>query len=504
VKNFKSILFDDKEEGLLTYTKDKDFIKDLNLSQIIDKIVSSKKSYDLEGFFYTPLQDEELVIFRQDIFKDLQNRNVFELFKNFEKFFNRIKNYLQNSKKLTNRYQKMSWLHTGALEYVCGLEKFYHDFMILDIHSKGLKDFREFLKNYLSSKKFSLLSKKAKEVESKLADINYVIKIKGGCIELIDRDETFDLEKDIESFFYRFTKDEKTGELHDFEEFLDLDHVRECILGMVAKKYPVEFTLFETFYDDIQDFMDKKIERFDREIQFFIGYLEFIKTIGSKYFSYPSFTDSGDIRISSFFDILLFLNLKQSGRTPVFNDLDIKNKQRGVVITGPNQGGKTTFARSVGELFYLSSLGCLVPAKRASIFLQDSIYTHFEKEERVASLKSKLEDDLIRIKEILDLSTSQSIVIINEIFSSTTLEDATEISKKIIGKLLDKGSLFLLVTFIDELSRYDERILSLVAKIKEGERAYKIVPRQADGKVYAKTIAQKYSLSYEEILDRIK
>ena len=160
-----------------------------------------------------------------------------------------------------------------------------------------------------------------------------------------------------------------------------------------------------------------------------------------------------------------------------------------------------------GQLHFLASIGCLVPGKSAQLVLFDQIMTHFEREEDIENLRGKLQDDLVRIQIILNLATSNSIIIMNEIFNSTTLKDAIFLGTKIIEKIVENDSLCVFVTFIDELTFLSDSIISAASTIVPENpemRTYKIVRKPADGLAHAMSIAEKHRLTRLQIRERIK
>ncbi len=506
-----SLLFPTSNAAASTEKTDPpEFFTDLNLDQVIDAITSQKPEYNLKSFFYTPLMDIRSIEFRQAIFQDLQDDNLLRCLKHFAEKMIFVKRYLVLSGNLYFQFHKAGWFLEAAYAYCNAVLELNNHLNKLIISSEGLKGIRSFLANYTVSPLFFTLFSKAENIKTELANIQYNIIIKGRYVYVRRYENEVDYSVEVERTFEKFRQRETSDYRVDLITPSGMNHIEARILDYVSKLNPDIFQKLGTFYQENQSFLDETIKAFDREIQFFISYIEFIEKIKTKglKFCNPAITVSNkDIHANQTFDLALANKYLLKTTEIVTNDFFLQNKERIIIVSGPNQGGKTTFARMFGQIHYLASLGCPVPGTSAQLFLYDQIFTHFEKEEDIRNLRGKLQDDLVRIQTIIDMATSRSIVIMNEIFTSTTLKDAIFLSKEIISRISKLDALCVCVSFIDELSTMSEQTVSMVSSIvaeNPNLRSYKLTRKPAEGLLYAISLAEKHGLTYDTIKKRVQ
>jgi DNA mismatch repair ATPase MutS len=371
-------------------------------------------------------------------------------------------------------------------------------------------EFRDYVTSYVGSVRFVSLLSETRKLKADLSTVKYCVLIKGSSFTVRKYESESDYSADVERTFDKFKQGAVTDYRVKFSTSDDMNHIEAKILEFVAKLHPDIFLALDDYCTRNCSFPDETITAFDREVQFYIAYLGYAANLkrAGLHFCYPRVSDTTkDLYDYDGFDIALAHKLLEEGKSAVCNDFYLRGKERILVVSGPNQGGKTTFARAFGQLHYLASIGCPVPGREAQLFLFDRLFTHFEKEEKVETLRGKLEDDLIRIHEILDQATSRSIIVMNEIFTSTTLNDEVFLSAKVMEKVIELDSLCIWVTFVDELATFGPQIVSMVSTVvpeNPALRTFKIVRRPADGLAYAMAIARKYRLTYASIKERIK
>ena len=196
----------------------------------------------------------------------------------------------------------------------------------------------------------------------------------------------------------------------------------------------------------------------------------------------------------------------------VTNDLSFDDNARIFVLTGPNRGGKSVITVAVGAAQALFQLGCYVPAKNAVISPVDGIFTHFPEGAEDTIDKGRLGEECARLKEVFDSVGENSMILLDESLSSTGAYEASYIAAEILSGFAVIGCRGIFSTHLHELAasiaEINERstkrggvmIDTLVAGIEDGKRSFKIHRMKPDGKSYARDIAAKYGLTFENLV----
>jgi DNA mismatch repair protein MutS len=482
---------------------------DLNLDQIVDAVTMGKAQYNLKPLFYTPLKTADAILYRQEVMQDLEHAPFFEKMLAFAARMMTVRSHLEEMKKLYYPLQKQRWFLDAVdvyLDAVAGIER---DLSAADASSRGIRDVQSWLAGYVTSDRFRTLRQRTDKLKADLGQVSYCFLVKGNGVRVRRYDSEIDYSADVLGTFEKFQQGGAGDYLIKFHEYDSMNHVEASILEQVAKLYPEIFADLDDYCSANADYLDETVLRLDREVQFYVSYLEFISRHRKEGlpFCYPRLsTASKEVLVKEGFDLALANRLAGSGAPVVCNDFHLRGSERIIVVSGPNQGGKTTFSRAFGQLHYLGVLGFPVPGREATIHLFDELYTHFERQERIDNLRGKLADDLARIHEILHRASPDSIVIMNEIFNSTTVADAVFLGRKVMERMIERDLLCVCVTFLDELASLGEKTVSMVSTVvpeNPAVRTFKIIRRPADGLSYAIWIAEKYRLTYPLLKERV-
>jgi hypothetical protein len=485
-----------------------EYFRDLNIDQIVAG-VTGKDDYELKPFFYRPLGDFDEIAYRQEVMKDLESPGLFERIGAFAEQMREMRRHLQAAEEAHYRLNKNGWLLDAAAIYCAAVGRLNTDLTEAEPQSRGLCGLRDYVSGHVASEDFAALATATARVKTDLGSVRYCVVIRGLAVTVRRYQGEADYSAEIERSFAKFRQGDVKDYLIKYPEFTGMGHVEAQIAELVAKLHREIFTAFDEYCTKYRFFGDPVLQRFDREIQFYISYLRYIGRLRATGlpFCYPVVEPRmKEIRGLGVFDLALADKLVTAGAPVVLNDFCLHSEERVLVVSGPNQGGKTTFARALGQLHHLARLGLPVPGSKARLLLCDCILTHFEKEETIENLRGKLQDDLLRIRGVLRRATSDSLIIVNEIFSSTALEDAVFLATEIMQRILALGCLCVCVTFLDEVAALGPAVASMVSTVvpeNPALRTFKLVRRPADGRAYAMAIAEKHRLTYRSLKQRL-
>lgn len=507
---FHSILFRSPVDHAASVEGSPAALADLHLDQVEQSLRRQFAQHDPGALFTTLLPDADAVEYRQEVFRDLAHEGVLVAIRSFSRAMDTRLEALVEAERSRHPLQKQSLSLEVVKAYCDATRELAESLTPLALTSRALQGLRRTLTALVDSESFTAAEATSSALLEESAAVRYAVRFRGSRVTVTRYDGQPDHGADVRAAFSRFQQDAPATSAGGESGTLQLSGVDSQILDGVAALHPELFAARAAFLACQGGHVDPAVERFHREVQFYLAWCELIRPLrdAGLPFCLPVVGKvAGAVAVEGGFDLALALSAVRDGRSVVGNDFELSGRERMLVVTGTNNGGKTTFARMVGQLFHLVALGVPVPARYAQLPLADRIFTHFEQEESSATQAGRFTEELRRVDAILQDATAASVVILNESFSSTNLSDALQVATRVVRTLLERGCIGVYVTFMDEIANLSDQTVSMVTQVLPEDpatRTFTLERAPADGRAHAWAIAEKYGLTRERLLARMR
>ena len=462
----------------------------------------------LRQAFVNPPRDAQTARRRQEVAADLGRDNLAGAMRDFQLAMVSMREHMLRGERASSDVEARGWFIDAVRIYCDALHALAAALAAAGPRSAILRSLLTDLQAYLGDAAHAELVAEATALREELDRVRYAVRIEGDQVTLLRAPQAEDFSAVVAKTFARF----RQGDVRDHRAKLQapagMNHIEAQIIDRVALLHPALFARLEQFTQRYASFADARWLRLDRELVFYLWWWDFLRRIRAAGVEscLPELADDGDVEVVEAADLALAAQAAKAPSAVVCNDFALHDAERMLVVTGPNHGGKTTLARTFGQLHHIAALGLPVGARSARVVFPDRILTHFERAENIDNQRGKLQDDLVRMRAIVEAATARSLVVMNEVFSSTSLDDAVWLGQRMMVRLRDIGCRCIFVTFLDELAGFDAHTVSLVAQVDVADptvRTFKVVRRDADGKAYARALAQKYRVTREALRQRI-
>lgn len=265
---------------------------------------------------------------------------------------------------------------------------------------------------------------------------------------------------------------------------IDLEKRRERAINEITNALAQSAEHLSGFFDMLR-----------RELAFYIGCLNLSEILHGINMPvcipviYPS--SSRNRSWAGLYDVSLAL-IKNSAVAG--NEFKAENKLL-YLITGANQGGKSTFLRSIGQSQLMAQSGMFVGASAFSVPIRNGIFSHFKKEEDAAMKSGKLDEELVRMDDIADRLKKDSLMLFNESFAATNEREGSEICRQITQALIENDvevfSVTHLYTYAVSFKGSSITQYLRAQRLENGERTFKLVPGEPMQTAFGEDIYRK-------------
>ncbi|MGA2977727.1 MAG: hypothetical protein ABSF77_20700 [Spirochaetia bacterium] len=188
------------------------------------------------------------------------------------------------------------------------------------------------------------------------------------------------------------------------------------------------------------------------------------------------------------------------------------------ILTGPNQGGKTTYMQAVGLVHVMCQAGLYVPGTCAKLCSVDAIYTHFPAIEQRELDTGRFAEEVKRLGEMFAHATPQSLILLNESLTTTSPRESLELARELVSALQMLGARAVYTTHLYELAfetddfnaktRGVGKVASLVARFEQKGNdirfTFKIESGPPAGSSHAREVASRYGISYTQLVEVLR
>ncbi len=471
----------------------------------------------LAGVLRRPLLTPESVAHRQRVVCDLADPAVRQTAHALIADFDEVRLFLDHADTVRQARARALWvLHAGGA-YARGVRRAARQLSDLvasgRIGSTALADVARHLDRLAASDAFAALDQACAAAEEQVSSLRVSVLVRGARITVsAPRGET-DLGALIASTFERFAPSASPGgagptaagtspgDAADVDDSgIWLDRVQAAVLDRTAVVSPEVFSAVAEAVRHVSAVVpDPTLAQVEGELRALLAWDDILapaRRAGLSTCLPEVGPPGGGMEARDVWDVSVALQILPDGQV-IANDL---------VVTGPNHGGKTTTARTFGQLHHLASLGLPVPGRRVRLVLADRVLTVFDRAETSDHLGGRLGDELERVHRMFDALGPRSVAVLNEVFSSTALPDAELLGGRVIARLVEAGVPAVYVTFVDGLSRLSEATVSMVGQVDPEDptrRTFRVERRTADGRAYASALARRHGLSPDQLSRRL-
>lgn len=478
------------------------FYQDLNLVQIMDR-VSAKWGRGVRKFYRRPAVSSEEEEYRRAIYRDIKKQSVYDALIAFTDNLKTAHILREEKEKATYPEQKQVWHIREMVSYCDAYEKLEKDLSEVELSSDGMQELLKIIREVLDTE-YRNLQKKAGAIFEEIRKLRFIL--------TYDKDR-FSVTLGTlpgEGAYEEMMKEKSGREIKHFHNpfagearLLELEY--QCI-EMIQKKTPELFAKIRAVSTENKDYEKTVLVRFEEEMIFYLSYCTLQRGMENEGYAFctPVRSEDGLMEAEGLFDLALAIANLNTDKEIISNDFRYDKGERFYVLTGPNQGGKTTFARSLGQLVYFTKMGLDVPAKSAIVPYFPDLQTHFSVEESVETGFGKLKEELTRLAPMMYENKRGTFVVINELFTTAASYDALIMGKRVLKHFVELGCMGIYVTHLKELADKQEGIVSLRAMLDENRvQTFEIRRGEAEDTPCAENLVNKHQLTYAQLKERL-